>query len=73
MRRRRWAGIFGLAVLVLVWWIATDVLALPGSFLRHFSPLEALASLVQLTTHTDLPVHIMVSLRRVLLACFSLF
>jgi len=67
------AGIFGLAALMLVWWIATAVLASPGSFLRHFSPLEAFASLAQLATHSDLPVHIMVSLRRVLVGlCLAL-
>ncbi len=60
------AGILGLAVLLLAWWIGTSALVAPGNFLRHFSPVEALASLVQLATHSDLPVHILVSLRRVL-------
>jgi len=67
------AGIFGLAALMLVWWIAIAVLASPGSFLRHFSPLEAFASLAQLATHSDLPIHIIVSLRRVLVGlCLAL-
>jgi NitT/TauT family transport system permease protein len=66
-------GIAGLAVLVVLWWIATDLLASPAGFLRHFSPLEAVASLARLTTHSDLPVHIMVSMRRVLIGlCFAL-
>lgn len=59
-------GVFGLAVLLICWWIGTSALATPGSFLRHFSPVEAFASLLQLATHSDLPVHILVSLRRVL-------
>jgi NitT/TauT family transport system permease protein len=60
-------GIAGLAMLLVVWWIATDVLIKPDSFLRYFSPPRAFASLVQLATQSDLPVHIVVSLRRVLI------
>jgi NitT/TauT family transport system permease protein len=60
-------GISGLIVLLILWWIGTDVLAAPDSFVRHFSPAQAFASLVQLATHSDLPIHILVSLRRVLI------
>lgn len=59
-------GFAGLAVLVIAWWIGTDAVAPAGSFLRHFSPVDAVASLIQLATHSDLPIHILVSLRRVL-------
>ncbi|WP_407175056.1 ABC transporter permease [Bradyrhizobium sp. STM 3562] len=59
-------GVAGIAVLVVVWWIATDVLAQPGGFLRHFSPIEAVASFIQLASHSDLSIHVLVSLRRVL-------
>jgi NitT/TauT family transport system permease protein len=64
---RRLIGVSGLVVLLILWWIGTDVLAEPGSFVRHFSPAQAFASLVQLATHSDLPIHILVSLRRVLI------
>jgi NitT/TauT family transport system permease protein len=64
-------GISGLLVLLILWWIGTDVLAQPGSFVRHFSPAQAFASLVQLATHSDLPIHILVSLRRVLIGLGS--
>lgn len=61
----------GLLVLLILWWIGTDVLAQPGSFVRHFSPAQAFASLVQLATNSDLPIHILVSLRRVLIGLGS--
>jgi NitT/TauT family transport system permease protein len=64
---RRLIGVVGLVVLLILWWIGTDVLAAPGSFLRHFSPAQAFTSLVQLATQSDLPIHILVSLRRVLI------
>jgi NitT/TauT family transport system permease protein len=62
----RLVGVVGLVVLLILWWIGTDVLAAPDSFVRHFSPAQAFASLAQLATHSDLPIHILVSLRRVL-------
>jgi NitT/TauT family transport system permease protein len=68
---RRLIGATGLLVLLIVWWIGTDVLAAPDSFVRHFSPAQAFASLVQLATHSDLPIHILVSLRRVLIGLGS--
>jgi NitT/TauT family transport system permease protein len=64
-------GVTGLIVLLILWWIGTDVLAAPASFVRHFSPAQAFASLAQLATHSDLPIHIMVSLRRVLVGLGS--
>jgi NitT/TauT family transport system permease protein len=60
-------GLSGLVLLLLLWWIGTDLLAEPGSFIRHFSPTQAFASLFQLSTHSDLAIHVMVSLRRVLI------
>jgi NitT/TauT family transport system permease protein len=68
---RRLIGVSGLVVLLILWWIGTDVLAVPGSFVRHFSPTQAFASLVQLATQSDLPIHILVSLRRVLIGLGS--
>lgn len=60
-------GAAGLIVLILLWWIGTDLVAAPGSFLRHFSPTSAFASLAQLITQSDLPIHLLVSLRRILI------
>ena len=57
-------GVGGLALLLVSWWLATDVLAAQGSFGRRFSPTAALPALVALLA-TDLPLHIAVSLKRV--------
>jgi NitT/TauT family transport system permease protein len=59
-------GAGGLAVLVVLWWTGTDVIAGSDSFVRHFSPTSAFGSLARLVTHSDLPIHLVVSLRRVL-------
>ena len=58
-------GTSGLAILLILWWVGTDVIATPLSFVRHFSPTSAFATLAQLVTQSDLAVHILVSLRRV--------
>ena len=58
-------GTSGLGVLLILWWVGTDVMATPLGFLRHFSPTSAFMALAQLVTQSDLPVHILVSLRRV--------
>jgi NitT/TauT family transport system permease protein len=60
-------GAGGLAVLLGLWWVGTDVIATPGGFVRHFSPTSAFASLAQLVTQSDLPIHVLVSLRRILI------
>ncbi|MDR3465977.1 MAG: ABC transporter permease [Xanthobacteraceae bacterium] len=59
-------GIVGVLVLLGLWWVATDVLAAPGTLTRQFSPSGALRSLVTLVLASDLPIHVLVSLRRVL-------
>ena len=58
-------GLAGLMVLVALWWLGTDVLAAPGSFARLFSPASAFASLGELLVHSDLPIHVYVSLQRI--------
>lgn len=63
---KRTIGLAGLAVVLGLWWIGTDLIAPRNSFVQHFSPAEAFATLAQLATHSDLPQHIVVSLRRVL-------
>ncbi len=60
------AGTCGLLVVLLAWWLAIDMLAVPGSLARRFSPVAALGSLVGLLLHSDLSGHAAVSLGRVL-------
>lgn len=59
-------GASGLLALLALWWIGTDLLAAPASFARRFSPGGAFASLVELLTSSDLPIHVYVSLKRIL-------
>ncbi|GGF58379.1 ABC transporter permease [Azorhizobium oxalatiphilum] len=59
-------GGVGLVILLLLWWLGSDVLARPGSFAQKFSPSTALPALWDLVFHSDLPLHIFVSLKRVL-------
>jgi NitT/TauT family transport system permease protein len=58
-------GLAGLVLLVFLWWLATDIVAKPGGFAQKFSPTTAIPSLFWLLTKSDLPLHIVVSLRRV--------
>ncbi len=59
-------GMGGLIALLAIWWLGTDVLASQDGFIRQFSPTTAIPKLIALLGGPDLPVHIMVSLRRVL-------
>lgn len=59
-------GLTGLLLLLVLWWIATDILAVQGSFARRFSPTLALPALARLVSGPDLWLHSAVSLRRVL-------
>lgn len=59
-------GLAGLIVLLILWWIATDLLAAEQSFARRFSPVAALPVLVDLIAGPDLWRHVLSSLRRVL-------
>jgi NitT/TauT family transport system permease protein len=59
-------GSAGLLVLLLLWWIGTDVLTASGSFVRHFAPHSAFVALTHLLTQSDLMLHLLVSLRRVM-------
>lgn len=59
-------GVIGLAVLTFLWWIGTNLLPAPGSFVRNFSPTSAFASAGQLLVSSDLPIHVYVSLKRIL-------
>ncbi|QQB33444.1 ABC transporter permease [Achromobacter deleyi] len=58
-------GLAGLAALLALWWLGTDVLAPAGGMARRFAPGATFVSLWQLLTDSDLPLHVLVSLRRV--------
>ncbi|MEP9367991.1 ABC transporter permease [Xanthobacter sp. VNH20] len=58
-------GFCGLALVFVLWWIGTDVLAQKGSFLARFSPLTAVPALFDLLLHSDLPLHVLMSLQRI--------
>jgi NitT/TauT family transport system permease protein len=59
-------GLSGLLALLALWWIGTGVLPAQGSFARHFAPDAAIPQLFWLLTSSDLLIHVVVSLRRVL-------
>lgn len=59
-------GLLGLALLVALWWLATDVAAPEGSFARRFSPTATFPALARLLAGPDLWTHVAVSLQRVL-------
>lgn len=59
-------GLSGLALLLVLWWLGTDVAAGERSFARRFSPTTALPTLLDLALGTDLWVHVYASLKRVL-------
>ncbi len=59
-------GIGGLLLLLILWWIATDLIAAERSFARRFSPTSAFPALMRLVTGPDLWTHVALSLRRVL-------
>ncbi|MGN7870726.1 ABC transporter permease [Paracoccus sp. 22332] len=59
-------GLAGIGLLLLAWWIATDVIAGDSSFARRFSPTRTFPALARLLAGSDLWLHIGQSLRRVL-------
>ncbi len=61
-------GLGGFVVLIFLWWVGTDVLAAPGNFVRNFSPTNAFIGLGDLLGSSDLPIHVYVSLKRILIA-----
>ncbi|GAA4341256.1 ABC transporter permease [Pigmentiphaga soli] len=63
--RAAW-GALGLAAVLLCWWLGTEALPAPDSLARRFGPTPTFASAYDLLSGSDLPLHILVSLRRVL-------
>lgn len=67
--RAAWTGAAlafgGLGALLLGWWVGTELLPAPASFIRRFSPGSAFGALARLATGPDLGLHVAVSLRRV--------
>jgi len=59
-------GLAGIGLLLLAWWLATDVIADDASFARRFSPSRAFPALAGLLAGPDLWLHVGQSLRRVL-------
>lgn len=59
-------GLAGIGLLLLAWWIASDVIAGDSSFARRFSPTRTFPALAGLLAGSDLWLHIGQSLRRVL-------
>lgn len=60
-------GAGGLVALLALWWIGVETLAAPESFARRFAPGAAFMSLGELLTSSDLPIHVYVSLKRILI------
>lgn len=58
-------GLGGLGLLLALWWLGTEVLAPAGGMARRFAPGPTFISLGELLTGSDLPAHILVSLRRI--------
>jgi NitT/TauT family transport system permease protein len=58
-------GLAGLAALLALWWLGTEVFSPAGGMARRFSPGATFVSLGELLTASDLPMHILVSLRRI--------
>jgi NitT/TauT family transport system permease protein len=58
-------GLGGLALVLAVWWLGTEVLAPAGGMARRFAPGPTFVSLGELLTGSDLPAHVLVSLRRI--------
>jgi NitT/TauT family transport system permease protein len=59
-------GAAGLGVIVLVWWGAIAFFAPPDGLAARFSPAATFASLIELLSSSDLPLHVGVSMRRIL-------
>jgi len=57
----------GLACVVFLWWIATSVIAAPGSFASRFAPGPALRALGELVSSGALWPHVLASAKRVAL------
>ncbi|WP_313067034.1 ABC transporter permease [Achromobacter animicus] len=58
-------GLGGLGLLLALWWLGTEVLAPAGGMARRFAPGPTFVSLGELMSGSDLPHHILVSLRRI--------
>jgi NitT/TauT family transport system permease protein len=58
-------GLSGVGLLLVLWWLGTDVFADAHGFARKFSPTAALPALVELAMGPNLWLHIAASLKRV--------
>jgi NitT/TauT family transport system permease protein len=55
-----------LLAILAAWYAGTELFTAPGSLARRFAPTATFVSLAGMLTQSDLPTHILVSLRRVL-------
>lgn len=62
---RHLSGLSGLLFLVIIWWLATDVLSDKNSFASRFSVGQTLPTLWHLLTQSDLLFHAFISLKRI--------
>ncbi|CAG4906618.1 ABC transporter permease [Paraburkholderia saeva] len=60
-------GLGGLVAILAVWWLATALFAAPGTLAAQFSPARAAAALPSLVTEDRLALHIVTSLRRIVI------
>jgi len=59
-------GAGGLLALLGAWWVGIELFTTPGTLMRQFSLAGTFHSLAELLVNSDLSVHVLVSLRRVL-------
>jgi NitT/TauT family transport system permease protein len=66
-RAKVFFGAAGLCAVVLIWWAGIAGFAAPDGLAARFSPQAAFASLMHLLKSSDLPLHVAVSLKRILI------
>ena len=62
---RHLSGLSGLVVLLFLWWLGTDVLSAKNSFASRFSVEETLPTFWHLLIGSDLALHALISLKRI--------
>jgi NitT/TauT family transport system permease protein len=60
-------GALGLVAALAVWWLVTDVVAAPGDLLARFSPMAAVPALFELFRSGNGPLHVVVTVERLLI------
>ena len=60
-----WLGLSGLMLVIGLWWLMTVPFAGEASMVQRFAPGPAFSTLAQMLGHTEIWMHVLVSLRRV--------